>query len=126
MSATDATEWIRYAVDDARAARILLAHGASAHLAAGHAQQCAEKAIKAVIVARGQTPKKTHDLSVLLQHLGTALPGMPPDLDVDGLTEYTVGSRYPDDLPQVSQDQAEGAIETAEAVLAAVRAALGA
>ena len=43
---------------------------------------------------------------------------------MDALTEYTVGSRYPDDLPDVSQSEAEGATETAEAVLAAVRAAL--
>lgn len=116
MSASDLREWLRYAKDDLGAARLLDRHGAAAHLAAMHAQQCAEKAIKAVIVASGRAPRKTHDLATLVDDLNDAVPNLPPRDVVDRLTDHAVEARYSDDLPDVSPAQAEEAIETAAAV----------
>ena len=115
-----------YAARDLRAARSLLGGAWSFHIAVYLAQQAAEKAVKAALVAGGQTPPKVHDIGLLVARLGGRVAGLPSAVDVDRLTGYAVSSRYPDDLPDVNEAEAEEAVETAEAVLAAVRAHLGA
>ncbi len=92
-----------------------------------HAQQAAEKALKAVLVAQGAEPPFIHNL-VALQAL------MPRDLDLDAtvaeladLSAPARGTRYVTD-PNGSEDptwaEAEQAVVIAARVLAAVRAYL--
>ena len=125
MSASDSAEWLRFAETDLTAARRLIAAEPLPSTAAFHAQQAAEKAMKAALVARNARAPKTHDLLALARLLPD-LNGLPPDAALDQLTYYAVDSRYPDDFQDVTADEAHKAIETAEAVLVAVRAALGA
>ena len=60
-----------------------------------------------------------------MSRLTSGVVGMPSGEDLNTLSLFAVESRYPDDLPDIGEDEAEWAIETAEAVLAAVRAARG-
>lgn len=89
------------------------------------AQQAAEKAIKAVLVADGIPFPKTHDLDRLAALLSDALVLSSCDVDLAHLTEYAVGSRYPGDLPDdVSAEDAAAAVDDAHQVVRAVQAAV--
>ena len=64
-----------------------------------HAQQCAEKYLKARLCEEGERTSKTHDLAVLL---GSVLPFEPLwEAHRKGLlylSEYAVNVRYPGDI----------------------------
>ncbi|WP_295432837.1 HEPN domain-containing protein [uncultured Thiodictyon sp.] len=63
-----------------------------------HAQQAAEKALKALMTLHGVEFRRTHDLEELaarLEHAGQTLPVSEPDLI--RLTPYAVEFRYNDD-----------------------------
>ena len=64
-----------------------------------HAQQAAEKMLKALLTERGIVPLRTHDLVALLALCVAHEPGLS-DLETDcrALTVYAVSSRYPDDV----------------------------
>lgn len=64
-----------------------------------HAQQVAEKVLKAFLVAHGHDILKTHDLIALLAQC-INLDRTLSDLEADcrKLTSYGVAARYPDDL----------------------------
>lgn len=60
------------------------------------AQQAAEKAIKAVLIARGIPFPYVHDLAELLTRLEQVGEVLPPSVKVAaGLTRFAVTSRYP-------------------------------
>jgi HEPN domain-containing protein len=64
-----------------------------------HAQQAAEKALKAVLVAHGRPVARTHDVVVLLAECGDidkSLAILEPDCRV--LNAFAVMVRYPDAL----------------------------
>ena len=72
-----------------------------------HAQQAAEKLLKAFLVYHGQVPARTHDLVALLARC----VDFERDLeDLEGecrnLTVYATGSRYPVDLFEPSKEEA--------------------
>lgn len=72
-----------------------------------HAQQAAEKLLKAFLVFRGETPTRTHDLVALLAkcvELERDLETL--EEDCRRLTVYAVGSRYPDDLFEPTEQDA--------------------
>lgn len=80
-----------------------------------HAQQCAEKYLKAMLIARNKTFPKVYDLlqiSVLCEQIGIIIPVAEDSLD--RLTKFAVGIRYPGNAP--TSDQARNALETAKAV----------
>jgi len=94
-----------------------------------HAQQAAEKALKAVVVARGEEPPHVHDL-------GALAAVMPDDLvldvhgdDLGDLTTYATAARYVFDAGTEAEDptwdEAERFVVVAAGILAAVRAYLG-
>ena len=115
-----------HAERDLKTARLVIQSDWGAATVTYHAQQAAEKSVKALIVSRGGSFPKVHDLGILLARLGDDLPaGLPDAADIDELTGYAVTDRYPDDLPDVTVADASWALETAEAVLAAVRGVLG-
>lgn len=59
-----------------------------------HAQQAAEKLLKAVLLRRGVVFPKTHDLALLYQ-LVVPIASVPVSLDeLDTLSPYAVGYRY--------------------------------
>ena len=61
-----------------------------------HAQQCAEKSVKAVLIATGTEPPRTHDLERLLESLPSGVPVSPLLAgDCTLLTDFGVAPRYP-------------------------------
>lgn len=62
-----------------------------------HAQQAIEKLMKAVLVANGCEVYKTHDLVRLLYDVGDLVPELAVYEDqLEEISEYGVGTRYPD------------------------------
>lgn len=83
-----------------------------------HAQQCAEKALKAVLVAHSVAFPKTHSLAVLLDLLKAAGVTILQEVDeAFSLTQYAVMTRYPGAWEQVSTEEAQAALNTATEVL---------
>jgi HEPN domain-containing protein len=61
-----------------------------------HAQQCAEKYLKACLCEAGRTPGKTHDLAVLLNEVKDLVPEWElMRADLRFLTDFAVVYRYP-------------------------------
>jgi HEPN domain-containing protein len=92
------SEWVEKAEGDfATAGRELRAAPApNFDAACFHAQQCAEKYLKACLVEAGSDFPKTHDLSALLQLLLPAEPTLATlRADLDWLTDVGIEVRYP-------------------------------
>lgn len=119
-------EWVAKADGDfLTAKRELSAEPAPNYDAAAfHAQQCAEKYLKARLIEYGATFPKTHDLEAILQ---IVLPFEPSwdalRVELNALTDMAVEIRY----PGASADfhDAARAVETARKVRELVRASLG-
>lgn len=109
-------EWIEYAEDDYENARLVIhRRKPSVYGSCFHAQQCAEKYMKALLVFKGKSFPMTHDLLVinsLLMNAGIVL-GLPED-DLDTLSRFAVITRYPGAKPTV--EEAKEAIEIAKAI----------
>jgi HEPN domain-containing protein len=114
--ATDPLAWVARAEEDyalARSAlrrRVPLTYGATFH-----AQQCVEKYLKALLMAREQSFPRTHDVMALtdLCHQNGII--LSVDLEsLDRLAAYAVQVRYPGEDPSV--DEAKEALQIARTV----------
>ena len=84
-----------------------------------HAQQCAEKALKALLVQRAIPFPRTHVVETLLDLLEASGVTVPADVDEAlVLTQYAVQTRYPGDWESVTSEEARFALEVANRVLA--------
>jgi HEPN domain-containing protein len=110
---------------DRAGARADLAHAAGGLPPGGsyenlcfHAQQAAEKALKAVLLKLELPFTRTHSLQSLLDLFpgGTAFTFDAED--VAGLTAYAVATRYPGEAPAVTREECLAAIHVAERVVA--------
>ena len=122
--------WLSKARTDLTLASVILEQGPDMDpwVCCFHAQQAAEKALKAVLVAQGAEPPFIHNL-VALQAL------MPRDLDLDAtvaeladLSASARGTRYVTDADgseDPTWDEAKQAVLIAGRVLAAIRTYLG-
>ena len=93
-----------------------------------HAQQAAEKALKAVLVAQGAEPPFIHNLVALQALMPRDLELGTPVAELADLSASARGTRYATDADgseDPTWDEAEQAVVTAGTVLAAVRAYLG-
>ncbi len=123
--ANDPLAWAARAEEDFVLART--AFRRKQPLAAGacfHAQQCAEKYMKALLISKNAEFPKTHDL-LLLNNLcstkGILLEINPRHLNT--LTDYAVRTRYPGNDPTI--EDAKEAIELAKLVRNFARKLLG-
>jgi HEPN domain-containing protein len=89
-----------------------------------HAQQCAEKYLKALLAALALRVPRTHDLRFLMRQ-------MPVDLKLDieldpliTLNRYSIETRYPESWDDIERPEAERAIALARTVRDAVRRCL--
>ena len=83
------------------------------------AQQAAQKAIKAVLIARGVSFPLVHDLARLLTLLGQSGETIPPDIaDATDLTRFAIATRYPSIAEPVTAAEHRRAVAIAEAVVA--------
>ena len=89
-----------------------------------HAQQCAEKYMKALLVAKGVGFPRTHDLLLIAQLCAEAdiLIGLAPER-LHALSDYAVRARYPGDEPIV--EEAKDAVLIAKSVRRFARRWLG-
>ncbi len=106
-----ACEWLGKARNDLRAAKILLEEGLFDE-SAFHAQQAAEKALKALLVAHRVEPPRTHNIARLLSLLEPKVDvSWAYEEDLPALTYYAVEIRYP--APPIMREEALEALETA-------------
>ncbi len=83
-----------------------------------HTQQCAEKALKALLLQRGIPFPRTHVVETLLDLLEAAGVTVPADVDEAlVLTQYAVHTRYPGAWEPVAPEEARFALEVANRVL---------
>lgn len=76
-----------------------------------HAQQAAEKYLKAFLVSRGIRVERTHDLEFLLGECQKHEPGLVALLnDCQALSSYAVDSRYPDVMSSDAEKLARDAV----------------
>lgn len=113
-----AADWLRHARSDLALARVQNTPEILRESLCFHAQQAAEKALKAVLVAHALAFPRTHNLGVLLDLLSTTRP-LPAEIQAaDILTEYAVSSRYPTEVEPVTDEEYQEALDLAERVVA--------
>jgi HEPN domain-containing protein len=90
-------EWLRKAKADARAMGIVLeGDDPLTDIACFHAQQCAEKSLKAFLTAHERVVEKTHNLEDLLEMCAEVEPNyMEFEEECAELSSYAVEVRYP-------------------------------
>jgi HEPN domain-containing protein len=113
MNAT-VREWVAKAEGDYRTAERELRPTGTPNFDAVcfHAEQCAEKLIKALLIDLGVTPPRTHDLVALDRLLTPVCPGWSwPVAELRLLTRAAVDFRYPGD--SADQQEATEAFEVA-------------
>jgi len=89
-----------------------------------HAQQCAEKYLKAYLVYRRVDFPYTHNTSILLE-LCSDYADWPKKLeDAEELTPYAITTRYPGEDTVVTKEEAQRAVEIAQRVRKQIRTAL--
>lgn len=118
-------EWVEKAENDLRNAAhtLKMESDCPTDTVCFHAQQCAEKYVKALLVWRGIDFPKTHDLSALVK-LFTARDRPTLDFgDQRRLTRYATAARYPGWGP-ISLAEARRAVTLARRVRKELRATL--
>lgn len=122
--------WLAKARTDLTLASVVLEQGPEMDpwVCCFHAQQAAEKALKAVLVARGEEPPRIHDLGAL----AAVMPGdLALDLrgdDLGDLTTFATAARYVLDAGTEAEeptwDDAARSVVVAAGILTAIGAYL--
>jgi HEPN domain-containing protein len=120
------TQWIEYGDEDLRLARhgLTLTSGVPYRLIAYHAQQCAEKYLKAFLVYHRIDFPYTHNIGRLLElcsEKGEWARDLP---EADELTPFAITARYPSQDEPVTHEESLRAIEIASKVRETIRKAL--
>jgi len=121
-------QWAAHGDEGMRVARhtLSLVEECPYRLVAYHAQQCAEKYLKAYLLLRGVDFPYTHNIARLLE-LCSEKPGWPGSLkDAEELTPFAITARYPGEDEPVTEAEAKRAVDIAERVRQTVRTVLGA
>jgi len=113
----EVSRWLRYAREDLEVAETIIEHEQAPRVACFHAQQCAEKAIKASLIFLGIGFRKVHDLEVLSQELPDDWTLSKDPERLSWLTVWAVEPRYPGDLPEATEDDANTAVDQAREIL---------
>ena len=100
--------WVEKAEHDLANAEhtLLLKDDCPADTAALHAQQCAEKYLKSLLVLHGKSVPRTHDLVTTLRLVcGVASLDLTAE-DVLVLNRYATEARYPGDWEEITREEA--------------------
>ena len=89
-----------------------------------HAQQCAEKYLKALLTFYAVPFPKTHDLLELLRLVPETAALAIPLKEVIVINRYAIEARYPGDWEPITRAEAERAVTIARTVRLAARCAL--
>ena len=119
--------WLQRARSDLQLGRAALnTVGVLPEDACFHAQQCAEKALKALLLQHQIPYPRTHAIEVLLDLLKIRGETVPENVDEALiLTEYAVQTRYPGEWEPVTKKEAQKALEQAALVLSWVESRIG-
>ncbi|MDI7267301.1 MAG: HEPN domain-containing protein [Myxococcota bacterium] len=120
-------QWLRKAEADLGAADLLARHDPYlTDVVCFHAQQAAEKYLKAVLVHHQVEFRKIHDIAQLLDLVAAVdPPGAASMRDAGKLSAYAVQVRYPTATPEASVEDAAAAIAVAREVRETVLRLLG-
>ncbi|MDR1107041.1 MAG: HEPN domain-containing protein [Treponema sp.] len=94
-------EWLRYSQSDMIAARYMFynVNPKQTEISVFHCQQCAEKALKAYLVAHEIDPPKIHDLPILCKMCAEIDEDFLSLMNISSdLNPYAVAARYPKQL----------------------------
>jgi HEPN domain-containing protein len=110
-------DWLRHAQSDLAIAAVRKSRRMLYEHQCFHAQQAAEKAVKAILVASGLSVPRSHDLAFLLAQLPReiALPVALVELPL--LTKYAVQLRYPGETEPVTSVDRRMALRLAQAAV---------
>ena len=111
-------EWLQRAKDDLLSARILIEHDPPVlGTACFHCQQAVEKALKAFLVWKMVSFEKVHSLTYLLDLCEAQEPGVGSLRErAEDLAPYAVEIRYPGEPVEVSLQETQEALTSAELV----------
>lgn len=120
-------QWLRHAEEDFQVAQELMERGRVSYNPVGfHAQQAAEKFIKALLTRHGVAFPKTHSIRILLELAVPTLPDLYDRLiSAHILTPYGVDIRYPGESPTLGRDEGAEAVRLAASVRTEVLSRLG-
>ena len=111
-------QWLAFARSDLILARREAEPGVLLESLCFHAQQSAEKSLKAVLTHLGISFPRTHNLTVLIESLPSECPRPPETERVKELSVYAVTARYPEGWGEVSEDDYREAVDLATAMVA--------
>jgi HEPN domain-containing protein len=125
-SLREALRWIEKAEHDIRNAdhTLTLKKDCPLDTVCFHAQQGAEKCLKALLVFEGVDFPRTHDLVLLLHLVPKEAAIRIETVDVHPLNRYSVETRYPGEWAPFTRKEAENAVLLAKKVRKAVKACL--
>lgn len=119
-------EWMRRAYSDLAVARLIDEERIAPEILAFHAQQAAEKALKALLVQRQVEFPRLHEIGMLLNLCKDAgYEGADTVSEAVSLTRYAVTTRYPGEEEAISRQEARQAFELSEKTLKWVETQLG-
>ena len=111
-----AADWLRHARSDLAMANVALPPDVLLNEPCFHAQQAAEKSLKAMLLHYGIEFPATHDIDYLIKLLP---PTIVPPLETEELAELTnfaVVFRYPSEYEDVTEEEYQWALEAANTV----------
>lgn len=117
----EALRWLKLAKSDLALARVVLANDdLPPYHACYHAQQAAEKALKAGLTLMDIDPPRTHSLDSLRDTFPGGWDVQEAFPELAELTDWNAQGRYPGDWPEATAVEAGRMVALAEAVLASV------
>ena len=111
-------DWLRHARSDLALARMRKTKTVLHEHLSFHAQQAAEKALKAVLVHHRIRFPRTHDLAYLMNLLPSGVSIPPALIELPLLTKYAVQQRYPGDVPPATLKHRRQAVLLAQNAVA--------
>jgi HEPN domain-containing protein len=119
-------QWISLADEDLNLASHSLDFGTQSpyRLIAYHAQQCAEKYLKAFLVYHNVDFPYTYSIRVLLKLCSKFATWTQALKEAEELSPYAITARYPGEDQEVTEAEAKQAVELARQVRKQVRTAL--
>ena len=119
-------EWVQKAENDLKTAAHVLNMAADPPTDAicFHAQQRVEKYLKALLLSRGKSFPKTHDVEQLLALLPAQDRPQLSGEEQDKLTDYATAARYPGDYEPIPVAEARRSVAIARRVRKQIRRSL--
>ena len=118
-------DWFRHVESDLAIADRAPGSGVLLEHLCFHAQQAAEKAVKAVLISFGVVPPKVHDIERLFSLVGEHVD-VPEDVREGArLSPYAAITRYPADLGEVDEAEWRRSVALARRVAAWARGVTG-